>query len=57
MAPSRASFGDVAAMACYAGQSVGAVRSVQSPAEIIAELFGRAEQQFPRQVATQAAEA
>jgi len=41
--PLRATTGRVDAMALYAGQSVGAVRSVQPAAEIVAELCGGAE--------------
>jgi nitronate monooxygenase len=37
--PSRAVSGTIDAMACYAGQSVGAVKRVQPAAEIVAELF------------------
>ena len=37
--PSRAVSGTIDAMACYAGQSVGSVRRVQTAAEIVAELF------------------
>lgn len=39
--PSKAVSGRVAAMALYAGQSVGEVRRVQPAAEIVAELFAR----------------
>jgi NAD(P)H-dependent flavin oxidoreductase YrpB (nitropropane dioxygenase family) len=41
--------GDPEARALYAGQSVGAVRSVQSAAEIVAELVGDAERHLSRQ--------
>lgn len=41
MPPFKAVSGEVAAMACYAGQSVGAVTRVQPAAEIVAELFAR----------------
>lgn len=40
--PTRTSTGPVEARALYAGQSVGAVRSRQSAAEIVAELVGEA---------------
>jgi NAD(P)H-dependent flavin oxidoreductase YrpB (nitropropane dioxygenase family) len=37
--PSKAFTGTIEAMACYAGQSVGAVKRVQPAAEIVAELM------------------
>jgi NAD(P)H-dependent flavin oxidoreductase YrpB (nitropropane dioxygenase family) len=37
--PSKAFTGTIGAMACYAGQSVGAVKRVQPAAEIVAELM------------------
>jgi nitronate monooxygenase len=37
--PARAVSGNIEAMACYAGQSVGSVKRVQPAAEIVAELF------------------
>lgn len=40
MPPMRETPGDVSGMAMYAGQSVGAVRGVQTAAEIVAELMG-----------------
>jgi NAD(P)H-dependent flavin oxidoreductase YrpB (nitropropane dioxygenase family) len=46
--PSSAYTGDVEARALYAGQSVGAVRSRQSAAEIVAELVTESEQQLAR---------
>jgi NAD(P)H-dependent flavin oxidoreductase YrpB (nitropropane dioxygenase family) len=49
--PSSTFRGDVEARALYAGQSVGAVRSRQSAAEIIAELVTEAEQQLARRPA------
>ena len=39
MPPLKAASGNIAAMACYAGQSVGSVKRVQPAAEIVAELF------------------
>jgi len=43
MLPIKAASGNIAAMACYAGQSVGSVKRVQPAAEIVAELFDGAE--------------
>jgi NAD(P)H-dependent flavin oxidoreductase YrpB (nitropropane dioxygenase family) len=37
--PSKAVSGVIKAMACYAGQSVGAIKRVQPAAEIVAELM------------------
>jgi len=39
MPPFKAASGNIAAMACYAGQGVGWVKRVQPAAEIVAELF------------------
>lgn len=39
MPPFKGVSGDVEAMACYAGQSVGAIKRVQPAAEIVAELM------------------
>jgi nitronate monooxygenase len=41
--PHKGFTGNIGAMACYAGQSVGEVRGVQPAAEIVAELAGDAE--------------
>jgi nitronate monooxygenase len=41
--PSKGFTGNIGAMACYAGQSVGEVRGVQPAAEIVAELADQAE--------------
>ena len=41
--PVKGFTGNIGAMACYAGQSVGEVRGVQPAAEIVAELVGDAE--------------
>ncbi|MEA2591914.1 MAG: hypothetical protein QOD62_1745, partial [Actinomycetota bacterium] len=38
--PGRATTGEIEAMALYAGQGVGAVRTVAPAAEIVAELVG-----------------
>jgi nitronate monooxygenase len=47
--PPRKGFtGNIGAMACYAGQSVGEVRGVQPAAEIVAELVGAAEKLLKR---------
>jgi nitronate monooxygenase len=47
--PPRKGFtGNIGAMACYAGQSVGEVRGVQPAAEIVAELVGDAEKLLKR---------
>jgi NAD(P)H-dependent flavin oxidoreductase YrpB (nitropropane dioxygenase family) len=46
--PQTTNAGAVEARALYAGQSVGAVRSRQSAAEIVAELVEEAEQQLSR---------
>jgi nitronate monooxygenase len=43
MAPYKGFTGNIGAMACYAGQSVGEVRGVQPAAEIVAEVAGTAE--------------
>jgi NAD(P)H-dependent flavin oxidoreductase YrpB (nitropropane dioxygenase family) len=43
MPPFKAASGHIEAMACYAGQSVGAVKAVQPAADIVAELFDGAE--------------
>jgi NAD(P)H-dependent flavin oxidoreductase YrpB (nitropropane dioxygenase family) len=47
-APYKGITGNVAAMACYAGQSVGEVRGVQPAAEIVAELVEQAEKLMQR---------
>jgi hypothetical protein len=41
--PYKGFSGNIGAMACYAGQSVGEVRGVQPAAEIVAEVAGAAE--------------
>jgi nitronate monooxygenase len=41
VSPNALSEGDIAAMALYAGQSVGAVDRIQSAAEVVAELSGQ----------------
>ena len=41
--PARTTVGRIAAMALYAGESVGSVRRVQPAAEIVEELVGEAE--------------
>jgi len=41
--PNRATVGDIAAMALYAGESVDAVRRIQPAAEIVRELSEGAE--------------
>ena len=41
--PFKGFTGNIGAMACYAGQSVGEVRGVQPAAEIVAELAEQAE--------------
>jgi len=47
-APYKGFTGNVGAMACYAGQSVGEVRGVQPAAEIVAELVQQAEKLMQR---------
>ena len=42
--PERATTGTIAAMALYAGESVGAVRAVVHAADVVRELAGGAEQ-------------
>ena len=42
--PFKGFTGNIGAMACYAGQSVGEVRGVQPAAEIVAEVMAQAEQ-------------
>jgi NAD(P)H-dependent flavin oxidoreductase YrpB (nitropropane dioxygenase family) len=46
--PDRGTTGEIAAMALYAGQSVGAVRAVEPAREIVAELIGGAEELLRR---------
>jgi nitronate monooxygenase len=46
--PFKGFTGNIGAMACYAGQSVGEVRAVQPAAEIVAELVEGAEKQLKR---------
>jgi NAD(P)H-dependent flavin oxidoreductase YrpB (nitropropane dioxygenase family) len=46
--PYKGFSGNIGAMACYAGQSVGEVRGVQPAAEIVAELAGGAEKLLRR---------
>jgi nitronate monooxygenase len=46
--PLKGFSGNIGAMACYAGQSVGEVRGVQPAAEIVAELVGDAERLMHR---------
>jgi hypothetical protein len=46
--PFKGFTGNIGAMACYAGQSVGEVRGVQPAAEIVAELVGDAEKLLKR---------
>jgi nitronate monooxygenase len=46
--PFKGLTGNIVAMACYAGQSVGEVRGVQPAAEIVAELVGEAERLMRR---------
>lgn len=48
-APTRATTGDIAAMALYAGQGVGAVREVRPAAEIVRELTDGAARLLGRQ--------
>jgi len=50
--PFKAVSGEVVAMACYAGQSVGAVKSVQPAAEIVAELFSLAGVESPAAISS-----
>jgi NAD(P)H-dependent flavin oxidoreductase YrpB (nitropropane dioxygenase family) len=47
-APYKGFTGNIGAMACYSGQSVGEVRGVQPAAEIVAELLGDAEKHLRR---------
>ena len=46
--PYKGFTGNIGAMACYAGQSVGEVRGVQPAAEIVAELAGEAQKLLTR---------
>jgi len=46
--PFKGFTGNIGAMACYAGQSVGEVRGVQPAAEIVAELVDQAEKLLQR---------
>ena len=41
MSPNALTTGDIAAMALYAGQGVGAVDRIQSAGEVVAELSGQ----------------
>ncbi len=49
--PTRQTTGAIEAMALYAGESVGAVKSIQPAAEIVKELAGQAEQHLRQWVA------
>jgi nitronate monooxygenase len=50
--PYKGFTGNIGAMACYAGQSVGEVRGVQPAAEIVAELVGDAEKHLQHSAAS-----
>jgi NAD(P)H-dependent flavin oxidoreductase YrpB (nitropropane dioxygenase family) len=52
IAPYKGFTGNIGAMACYAGQSVGEIRAVQPAAEIVAELAEQAERLLNRSSVT-----